>query len=69
MKKEHNIDLDKPKGYGPRVADGIVVPGSQKVEDGSDALLQDGNILRFCVSRGFDVDKVVSELLSHLEWR
>lgn len=29
----------------------------------------DSNILRFCVSRAFDLTNVVSELMNHLEWR
>ena len=69
IKQDYGIDLDKLKDYGPRAENGIVVPGTQKVLDGRDQLFGDSNILRFCVSRAFDMSRVVPDLMSHLEWR
>ena len=36
---------------------------------GSDALLDDGDLLRYILCRNFDMPRIVNEVKNHLEWR
>lgn len=69
LKEKHDIDLTKIKGFGPRSADGACVQGTMKIESGKDALLTDEILLRYCIARKMSVEKILPDLLYHLEWR
>ena len=69
LKKRKGIDLDVLKDFGPRVANGCVVEGSSKVENGRDPFLGDSDILRYLYGRKFIMDDVIDALYYHLEWR
>lgn len=69
MRKRFNIDLDKKKAYGPRVVGSEFVPSTHPVVDGTDIRFGDNIILRYIVGRNWELDKIVNDLYTHLEWR
>lgn len=66
MFKRHDIEMDKFKPLGPRTEDGITVEGAEKPENGIDMHLHDSILLRFCVSRFWDMNTITNDLLYHL---
>lgn len=67
LKYDYNVDIiQKSKEFGPRAQDCTVVRDSEKPQDGVDFHFSDRNILRFLVTRQFNVQRVCSDLIYHL---
>ena len=69
MKKRYSLDLDKKKPYGPRKKNGKHIEGDPDLIDGIDLHFTDEMIHRFCVGRGWNLETLIPDLKSHLEWR
>jgi hypothetical protein len=66
---QHGIDLNIVKPYGPRMPDGKVTPGENKIVSGRDPMWQEYMLLRMIVAYKFDMPSIIKNLLIHLEWR
>ena len=66
MFKRHGVQMDKLKPFGPRNEKSVVIEGAVKPEDGIDMHLHDSTLLRFCVTRFWDFDKIIPDLYIHL---
>ena len=67
--KRHGIEIDKLKPFGPRAKSSIVNEGTNKIINGRDYHLHDAILLKFCVARFWDFDKIIPDIIYHLEWR
>ncbi len=61
--------MDKLKSFGPRNEKSVVIEGAVKPEDGIDMHLHDSVLLRYCITRFWDFDKIIPDLYVHLQWR
>lgn len=67
--KRHGIEIDKLKSFGPRAKNSIVNEGSNKIINGRDYHLHDAILLKFCTARFWDFEKIIPDIIYHLEWR
>lgn len=70
---KHGIVLGfrKPYGCGEGASEtnGIFKPGQNKIVPGRDALFSDSVLLRYIVTRRFEMAAITRDVIYHLEWR
>jgi hypothetical protein len=69
LRKNHNVDLDVIKPFGPRMPNSIVTEGESPVVSGRDPLWEDFMLLRMIVAYKFDMPNIIKNIMFHFEWR
>ena len=66
LRTNHGINMSLKKGLGPRAEDGVVIENIKEVTSGRDPYLTNAEILKFIITREFNLQKIIPDLLYHL---
>lgn len=69
LRKNHNIDLDVIKPFGPRNPNSVVIEGTNPIVSGRDPNWREYKLLKYIVAYKFNMPNIIKNLVYHLEWR